>query len=87
MSRGNACPRMPIKPERVRIPVVEPPHGPVVSLRAAVLTLRGGRVGPIEQAHVGVGGHRRELLRGRPGVHQEHVAPPEDGLIATINAE
>lgn len=77
MSRWNGCSRRSIEPPGERVPVVELlPHGPVSPLRAPVVALRGGGVGPVEKVDVGVGRH----LGGRPGVPRVHVAPPEHRL-------
>ena len=82
VSRWNGCSRRSIEPPGERVPVVElpPPHDPVSQLRAAVVALRGGGVGPVEKVDVGVGRHLGELLGGRPGVPRVHVAPPEHRL-------
>lgn len=48
-------------------------HRPVTSLRAAVTTLRGGEIRPVEQIGVGVVRHRGELLGRRPAPPRERM--------------
>ena len=62
-------------------------HRPVTSLRAAVTTLRGGEIRPVEQIGVGVVRHRGELLGRRPAPPRAHVAPQEHRLHPAYEGE